>query len=93
MHVYWITGLPSWLNKHGSTCAATLDAAREVTDQIKRPEQRAEVLVTLREVETDKKAIVRTLNGEGGYRGLALRAWDIGPRGGLREVPTEDAQP
>jgi hypothetical protein len=93
MNVYWITGLPTWLRDGGSAFAATLNDVQEITDQVKHPEQRAEVLVTLREVETDKAAIVRMLNNAGGYMTHPLRSWEIGPRGGLREIPPEDSTP
>lgn len=39
------------------------------------------------EVATDKAAILRLLNGEGGAE-TTLRAWELTPRGGLRPADT-----
>lgn len=70
------------------SCFGTLAEARAAAkDHVKaRPQDRGDVRIDLHEVVTDKAAILRMLNDEGGYHGDALRTWALGARGGLVEV-------
>lgn len=88
MRAYWITGL---IGRDDCPYAATMkDAAAIVREHLEvRPDSRDDIYVELREIATDKAAIIRMLNDEGRYQGPPIRTWRVGPRGGLVECENE----
>lgn len=88
MNVYWLTGR-SISGDEGPAYFGTLaDAHTAAKDHCKtRPQDKPEARIELREIETDKAAILRLLNAEGGYQSEPIRTWRLGDRGGLVECP------
>lgn len=88
MNVYWLTGRAGINADEGPSYFGTLaEAHNAAKDHVKvRPQDRDEIRIDLREVVTDKAAILRMLNDAGGYQSDALRTWALGARGGLVEV-------
>lgn len=71
---------------------ATLGAAHAAAkDHVKvRPQDKFDVRIELADVVTDKAAILRMLNGEGGFAGPVQRTWRLGERGGVVECGNGD---